>query len=79
MDKPRKNPTESNAFRGIFAFQGACKAELAEKETCAVVTVTNNGAAAEQAALTYLLYDGTATKSIVLSLSDTVIGSSKLR
>ena len=52
---------------------------MAEKETCAVVTVTNNGAAAEQAALTYLLYDGTATKSIVLSLSDTVIGSSKLR
>ena len=41
--------------------------------------MTNNGAAAELAALTYLLYDGTATKSIVLSLSDTVIGSSKLR
>lgn len=34
--------------------------------------------AAEQAAPTYMLYDGTATKSIDLSLTDTVIGSNKL-
>ena len=39
---------------------------------------TQQELAAEQAAPTYMLYDGTATKSIDLSLTDTVIGSNKL-
>ena len=39
---------------------------------------TQQEPAAEQAAPTYMLYDGTATKSIDLSLTDTVIGSNKL-